>query len=265
MRLSDILPHEPILFEGGNIFKDVNGRPLTKDIMKVDIIPTIKILEKIVGFPLVNNILGSSGKKESSGDIDIAVDSTKIDKDELFLKLSNWARNQGFNPKDWVRKVGISVNFKMPIRGDSKNGFVQVDLMFHENPSWMKFSMHSAGDASNYSGAERNMIMSSIAKSQGLKYSWQKGLVKREDDSSISTDPDIIAKKLFGKNADATIFDSVENIQDAIKKNPVLLKKLQTLQTNLLSSTLDGIVKKPAQIKADKEEYNRIEKVLSGL
>ena len=61
-----------MIAEGGNIFKDAEGKPLTDRINKADIAPTIKWMEQITGLPLLSNTLGSVGKKESSGDLDIA-------------------------------------------------------------------------------------------------------------------------------------------------------------------------------------------------
>lgn len=264
MRISDLLPLN-FLLEGGHIFKNATGDIITVSIKKSDIKTTLDWLEKITQLPLTDYTLGSVGKKETSGDLDIVVDETKISKDELINRLTNWIKKQGGNPKEWIKKLGISVHFKTPIAGDSKNGYVQTDFMFHKDPTWMKFSMHSAGDASKFSGAERNMIMSSIAKSQGLKYSWQKGLIRREDETSISTDPNVIAQKLFGLKVNDSIFDSVESIQAGLKKNPVMIKRLQDLQSALISNKINGVIKKTAQIKADKEEFDRISKVLKDI
>lgn len=264
MRISELLS-KSIILEGGNIFKDKNGKITTKNIKKDEIIPTVKILEKILKTPLVDNILGSAGKKVMSGDIDILIDSNTMTKENIFSKLSSWVINKGDDPRDWIRKVGISVSFKMPILGNSKNGFVQVDLMSDSDPKWMKFSMASAGDASKYSGAERNMIMSSIAKSQGLKYSWQKGLIKREDDSPISKDPEIIAKRLLGPKQTSKVFDSVESIQLALSGNSRALNDLRNLQDSLLDIDLNGKQKSNTQIRTDKEESNRIAKILKDL
>lgn len=265
MRISDLLSPVHLLLEGGNIFKDAKGNIITTSIKKNDIKSTLEWLERITSLPLVDNTLGSVGKKKASGDLDISVDETKISKNELVSRLIVWVKQQEGDPKEWIRKSGISVHFKTPIAGDSKNGYVQTDLMFHKDPVWMKFSMHSAGDASKFSGAERNMIMSSIAKSQGLKYSWQKGLIRREDETLISTDPNIIAQKLFGMKIDGAVFNSVESMQKILQKNPVLIKKLRDLQSALITSDINGVAKKSAQLKADNEESDRISKILNGI
>ena len=100
------------------------------------------------------------------------------------------------DPKQWIRKSGISVHFKTPINGDESNGYVQTDLMFGD-PQWMKWSLRGASGDSPYSGAHRQIMMSSIATAQGMKWSANAGLLDRETNELISTNPAEIAKKLF--------------------------------------------------------------------
>jgi hypothetical protein len=268
MRLRDI--HRTTIMEGGNAFKDDAGKVLTRRISKSDIEPTMSWLEKVTGLPLIGNALGSVGKKESSGDLDIAVDETAISKDELYRKLIEWIKSQGI-PNDqiinsksfksgWVDRSGVSVHFRVPIKGNQKNGFVQTDFMFTDDPSWMKFSMFSAGDDSEFSGADRNLLMSSLAKSLpgDLKYSWQKGLIKRSTSEPISKDPDQIASVLLGTNKKKSDLDSVETIMSAIASDTKRLNYLRDL-TRKLDNAED---KKPGDAKLDKEEAYRIRAAL---
>jgi hypothetical protein len=262
------------LFEGGNVFKTADGKPKTSRILLAQISPTLDWLEKVTGLPMHGMTLGSVGKKASSGDIDIVVDSNKISKKAFGQSLENWAIGQGLNPKDHVKIAG-EVHLLTPIAGDAQNGFVQTDFFFHEDPSWMKFSMQSPGDASNYSGAERNQLMSSIAKALGLKYSWQRGLLNREDESVISKDPDTIAQTLLGPRFTASSFDSVESIQRAIKGNKRIEQGLQGLIHTLQSTdklgptgkpTMDVKTgkhkqKSPSDQRKDQEEAQRIIKL----
>ena len=251
-----------LLVEGGNIFKDATGTPVTTRIAKEAIPDTIQWLESITRLPLVNNTLGSVGKKESSGDLDIAVDENAISKDQLVERLTAFVQNLGKDPKGWVRKSGISVHFLTPIRGDAQQGFVQTDFMFGTDIEQMKFGLHSAGDASKYSGADRNLIMSSIAKSQGdLKYSWQKGLMNRSTEQVLSTNPDAIAATILGQGATRKDFESVETIMAALSRTP---KRVEFLK-NLVPKLRDTTDKKPGVIKADNEEADRIEHALRAL
>ena len=71
------------LLEGGNVFKDPKGQPLTTRISRENVVPTVQWLEKLTGLNLVDNMLGSTGYKETSGDLDLAIDSSKITKERL--------------------------------------------------------------------------------------------------------------------------------------------------------------------------------------
>ncbi|MDV7390500.1 hypothetical protein RZS08_04060, partial [Arthrospira platensis SPKY1] len=106
------------LLEGGNVWKDDLA---TTRINQADVVPTVKFLEKITGLPLVNNLLGTTGKKATSGDIDVAVDASKVDKNQLEQRLKAWAAKN--DPTALTKKTGVSVHFRTPINGDPTNGY----------------------------------------------------------------------------------------------------------------------------------------------
>lgn len=200
-----------ILNEGGNIFKDAEGQMLTQRIDRADVVPTLRWLEKITNLPHEDFMLGSTGRKETSGDLDVAVNQQDVTKDELVQKLAAWCEQNGKDPKAWIRKTGISVHFLTPIRGDESKGFVQTDLMFGD-PEWMKWSMAGSNDATAFSGAERQILMSSIATAQGFKWSPQQGLIDRMSNQVITRNPQEIAQHLIGPNGQADDLESVESI-----------------------------------------------------
>jgi hypothetical protein len=207
------------LFEGGNIFKDDAGTVLTKRINKADVIPTIQWLETVTGLELTDHLLGTTGKKETSGDLDIAIDANEVNKNDFANKLAEYIKKEGGDPKEWIKKSGISVHFKTPIKGDPNNGFVQSDFMFGER-DWMKWSMTGGREGSELKGSHRHMIMSSIAKARGLKWSFQNGLMNRETNEVITKDPNEIAKKLLGQTATPKNLQDPEAIIDYIIKLP---------------------------------------------
>lgn len=218
------------LFEGGNVFKDAKGVPLTQRINQQDIPGTVKWLEKVTGLDLSRDIdpatgypvkwLGSTGKKSDSGDLDLAVDTADIQKPELKAKLEQFVRSQQNDPRDFVRLSGEAVHFKTPILGDANNGFVQTDFMFMPNVNWGAFFL-SGGVDSAYKGMFRNVLMSSVAKALGLKIS-AKGLTSRTTNALVNggLDPDYAASVLLGPGANRNNLKNVESIYASLAKDP---------------------------------------------
>lgn len=200
------------LVEGGNVFKLADGSEATQRINRADVIPTVKWLEQLTGLNLVDNMLGSTGYKETSGDLDLAVDVSKIGKDVLVQQLLK----KGIAPAD-IKKSGDNVHLKTPINGDAKNGFVQTDFMFGD-PNFQRFSMTGSPEGSPYKGMHRHILLASIAKVQGMKWSYKNGLVDRETNEVITKDPAEIAHRLF--NGSAADLASVETIIAKIKTLP---------------------------------------------
>jgi len=205
------------LNEGGNVFKDPSGKILTHRINKPDVIPTINWLEKLTGLKLVDNTLGTTGIKDSSGDLDLAVDVSTISKEQLSAILIKWAIKTKHDPKEFVKKTGDSVHFKTPILGNEENGFVQTDFMFGD-PAWMKWSMR--GEPEPYRGMQRHVLLASIAKYKNLKWSYKNGLVDRSTDKIVSKNPKEIAKILLGVDATEKDLENIPTIINKIKSDP---------------------------------------------
>jgi hypothetical protein len=198
------------LYEGGNVFKLTDGQPATTRISRENVVPTVQWLEQLTGLNLVDNMLGSTGRKETSGDLDLGIDETKITKDVLIQQLLK----RGIKAED-IKKSGDSVHVKTPILGDAKNGYVQTDFMFGD-PEFQKFALNTG--ESDYKGVHRAILLASIAKAQGMKWSYKNGLVDRETNEIITKNPAEIAQKLInGTTADLS---SVESIVKKIKALP---------------------------------------------
>lgn len=207
-----------LLTEGGNVFKN---HPTVR-IMLADIEPTVNMLSSIVGINLMKNLLGSTGKKESSGDLDIAINLFKMSKDQLVEKLTNWCEERNLNPKDFIRKTGISVHFRTPIVGRD-NEFVQTDFMFVEDVKFAQFAL-SNNEILPAKGVHHKMVLSNLAKNINLKWSGYKGLTDRDTGSTIENkDPNRVAQLLLGDvRAKERNISSIPNIID------FLLKKYKT-------------------------------------
>ena len=162
----------------------MGGKALgTGPISSSDIEATLRYISPIVGIPysternekgkvirpgLEDLTLGSAaktnagafGKKETVGDIDIAVDDSKYEFDQLVSRLV-----QRLGPKNVGRPMsGMGViPTKVPVAGDESKGYVQVDFMLGKT-DLLKFTYHAPDPESysEYKGTYRNILMSAI-------------------------------------------------------------------------------------------------------
>jgi hypothetical protein len=208
------------LLEGGNVFKDKQGQPLTQRINQADVPATISYLENILGieFP-EERWLGSTGRKPTSGDLDLAVDLSKVNKDQLASALQQIVTSQGLDPREWVKKAG-EVHFRTPIAGDPNKGYVQTDFMFFPDLNWGTF-YYGGAEGSNFKGMNRNVLMSSLAKVQGLKVG-ANGMINRDTNELVKggLDPNYVAKVLLGPAYSRENLRNVESIYTALSNDP---------------------------------------------
>jgi len=225
-----------LLSEGGNVFKDADGNPLTQRINQSDVAATIMWIEQLTGidFPR-EHWLGSTGKAVTSGDMDLAVDASQVSKEQLAAKLTQWAQSHGQDPKQWVKKSG-EVHLRTPIAGDPRRGFVQTDFMFLPNLDWGTF-FYNQGTGSAYKGLVRAVLMSSIAKTQGLKVGIN-GMFDRNTNELISQDPDVVAKAILNKQATRKDLSTVETIYAALARDPQRDIKLKDFKEYLADQGL---------------------------
>jgi hypothetical protein len=239
-----------ILLEGGNVFKTADKQPLTQRIATEDVPTTVDFIEKITGLDFTAEKdpdddkpvkwLGSTGRKEdpegtfelnSSGDLDLSVDAREITKEDLIQKLFDWCIANGISEEDifnkgtkktdgWIKDAGDNVHFRTPINGDQENGFVQSDFMITSNPKFQQGSM--IGGNKNYRGEHRHIVLSSIARSKGIKYSPKFGLIDPETNEPLPDGDDwnSIAKILLGQTASVKDIKNVNTILDYIIKLP---------------------------------------------
>jgi hypothetical protein len=226
------------LLEGGNVFKDADGKPLTGRINQSDVAATVQWLETLTGleFPR-ERWLGSTGRKPTSGDMDMAVDASEISKEQLAAKLTQWAVSHGQDPKAWVKKAG-EVHLRTPINGNPQNGYVQTDFMFFPNLDWGQF-YYGGSEDSVYKGMNRNVLMSSIAKQQGLKVG-ANGMFSRTTNQLVDggMDPDYVAKTLLGPKATRENLKNVESIYAALSRDKDRDAKLKDFREYLAKEGL---------------------------
>jgi hypothetical protein len=221
------------LLEGGNVFKDKQGQPLTQRINQADVPATIAYIENILGieFP-PERWLGSTGRKPTSGDLDLGVDLNEIDKDQLASALQQIVTSQGLDPREWVVKKG-EVHFRTPIAGDPNKGYVQTDFMFFPNLDWGTF-YYGGAEGSAYKGMNRNVLMSSIAKALGFKVG-ANGMFSRSTEELVpgGMDPNHVARVLLGPAFAKENLRNVESIYTALSNDPNKDAKLKDFREYL--------------------------------
>jgi len=238
-------------------------------IHKSEIKPTLDMLSIDLNLPFNLNeyTLGSTGKRDYSGDIDVVIDNNwwtegpGAFREKLDLKFG----------KDKVTRNGDLVHLKYPIihynssltECKPRTGFVQVDFNFG-NVEWEKFYHFSPGEKSAYKGAHRNLAISAVSAVVGSLKSpekdaqgrpvqnirWTFGshgfrkvmrrsiqnektgdwLKKQQDTVLIGPyfDPNTIAELLFeDENANENDLVSLETILAAVDKYCGLVEKEQ--------------------------------------
>lgn len=205
------------LLEGGNVFKDSEGRPLTGRINQSDVPATVAWLEQLTGieFPR-ERWLGSTGKAATSGDMDLAVDANEVSKEQLAAKLTQWIVSHKLPPAEWIKKGG-EIHLRTPIQGRPELGYVQTDFMFFPNLDWGTF-YYNQGAGSAYKGMNRAVLMSSLAKHYGLKLG-ANGVFSRANNQLLTMDPDEAARMILGPKATRDNLSTVETIFAALARD----------------------------------------------
>jgi len=159
------------LSEGGNAFKDANGG-LTTEIDKENVKSTLDHFLKAVLNPVgvkEYKMLGSTGKKSRSGDLDIAVgigESNKTAFKKEFVKNAG----QIYDAKK-VKAVGQLAAVMYPIitpSGKVTQEYVQIDIMFTQTPDNTEWMMSGTGD-DRVKGVYRNLMLAHIAKQRSIE------------------------------------------------------------------------------------------------
>ncbi len=171
-----MITFKQFLMEGGAATSDFHTERATKE----DIDQALDFVSKHTGMPkqqLIDNLLGSTGhtlagKKKDSGDIDIAVEDGRYDRETLVSKMK---QATGMNKPKMTG--GNVFSFAVPANGKK----VQVDLMFVPSEKWARFGYHAALD-SQHKGVVRNMLLVNVMKHIFEK---DKDLVVKDGDEEI--------------------------------------------------------------------------------
>lgn len=242
------VPFSKALMEGGSM-------PGVGAIHIDEINPTLEQLEKALDLDLKDFVLGSVGKREFSGDIDVAINLPAEEIPAFVEKLTKNPLVHDIAKSSVIMTKVQIVNYdESKTDGRPRTGYVQVDFM-PGDPGWMKTFYHSPSqDESKYKGVFRNIMISTIAAvhnridsdakledgrpMESTRYLWSPtdglvrvkrtparnkadtGYTKKNINQTIDgpwKQPDEIAQQL-GLN-DAAQLNSFETLLDAIKKN----------------------------------------------
>lgn len=208
-----------------------------------------------LGVDLNKFVVGSVGKKEYSGDIDIIADPQWWPHDMESMK----SLLVSFFGSDSVSGNKSMVHLRCPIQGYNiekrlslpRTGYVQVDFIPGDY-KWKSVFYYSAGDKSEYKSAHRNIALSSVCAVVDVKSSveldwysrpvrtekWKwspdgffriirssvkeefTGVCKKKQVDTVIGEPildaDKIVEVLFGKNATVECLNSFESVLGAI-------------------------------------------------
>ena len=240
--------NETVIMEGGSL-------PGVGAIHIDEIKPTLEKLEKELGIELQDFVLGSVGKRQFSGDIDVAINFKPEQLPDFIKKLEKSPSISDMAKSSVIMTKVPIVNFdKSKSDGRPRTGFVQLDFM-PGDPGWLKTYYHSPReDESKYKGVFRNIMLATIAavkdrndsdkkledgrplESERYMFSPRDGLVRirrtpvpnkagtgytKKDKNEIIAGPwkntqDIVEKLGLSSVDD---LNSFESLLDAVKKN----------------------------------------------
>lgn len=244
---------------GGNVF--MGSGPIDKENIKPTLARFIqdflKVFPKARGHFEGIQTLGSVGKKDVSGDIDLALD------EKAFTNIKDWGLNQGevntyftqfqkrarSATKHQLLKRAIicciadkleaeSSRIKTDAKGSSngtlfcqypqfdKDGKfldkeVQIDINIGD-VNWLKFAYYSDAYQGNVKGLHRTQLMLSLFGHKGYTFSHNYGVKNKETGEIVANSPQkaiALLNSLYGFDLDETTLQNYFKLQDYLKDN----------------------------------------------
>lgn len=152
-----IITFKKFLLEGGKATEKHGTVRATSEDIKL----ALRFVSKHTGIDidvLADHLLGSGrltykNLQKDSGDIDIAIEDTGSNKDELIQKLKDSTKAEPYVIG------GSTYSFPVPTKANRK---VQVDIMFVPDVRWAKFSHFSSQYSKHKSGVRNELIHSAL-------------------------------------------------------------------------------------------------------
>ena len=155
----NFMHNEEYLFEGGNLFDD------TEPIKKDDVLKIVKeIQQKAQAFiGATPTPVGSTGRKEFSGDIDLMFDTSELsehnDEKEAMNKLIEFAKQLNAPYK----KGGLQLSISYPYFKAGESKHAHVDFMFGRK-DWSTRIKDMDYDTSDFKGVDKNIMLAALLK-----------------------------------------------------------------------------------------------------
>ena len=266
--------------EGGHVFGE-GSDPIAKDDIKPTVDAWVAEIKRL--FPKVARywdnpiLLGSAGKKDFSGDIDVAIDETGLKTPEdwnldpqtisadynTMLKRARTATPQDVMRRAIIKGIGDYINNNSNlITTDPKqsgNGVlfclfdqigtdgkpngktVQIDINFG-NIDWLKFSYYSDSYAGNVKGLHRTQLMLHLFAAKGFMFKHNKGVQDKETREWVAENPQAAIDKLnelYGIHLDEKILQNYHKLQEYLRANldKVTLNHIYDIYLKTLDST----------------------------
>lgn len=251
---------EAIINEGGNVWdnsssiKKENIKP-TLDKFKAEFTRLFPVAAKHFGGV---RTLGSVGKKDVSGDIDLAIDKSAfqdtddwgLDKEhltELFAKFKKRARSasdEQLMKRAVITAISEIINDKSDlIKTDIKqsgagtlfcqfpqydaNGQLDVSVQIDVNVGdidWLTFAYYSDSYAGNVKGLHRTQLMLALFSYKGYTFSHNYGVKNRETQEIAAQDPKMAVELLnkeykWASKIDEKTLSNYFKLQEFLRKN----------------------------------------------
>ena len=242
---------------GGNVFGN------TAPIKKEDIKPTLKeflrqfktIFSKAEPHFSTMKTLGSVGKKDISGDIDLAmagssfddVDDWGLDRDHIMKLFEGFKKRARTSTDDQLMKRAVVVAIAEKINnanteiiadmkgsgagtlfllfpqyteaGDTVGDNVQIDINIGD-VDWLEFAYYSATYQGNVKGLHRTQLLVSLFSHKGYTFSHNYGVKSKETQEIVANTPDqaiALLNELYGTNLDRNTLSDYFKLIDALK------------------------------------------------
>lgn len=275
---------------GGNVFGT------TDKIKREDIKPTLlnflKEFKRL--FPAAEphfrqmQTLGSAGKKEVSGDIDLAISDKSFDKIqdwgldqqhvqelfELFKKRSRTASEEQLMKRAVIVAIAEKIqdadtDLAVDVKGSASGALflqapqyneageqldrnVQIDINVGD-VDWLKFAYYSSVYSGNVKGLHRTQLLVALFANKGYIFSHNYGVKNRdtqEIEAKSPTEAIELLNKLYKADFTSEILENYFSVMEALKKNlsEQDLNKVYDIYLKILDSTR-------ADIPEDLQDY----------